>query len=1799
MTKVLLEVLDLINQVHDGASTAASSDDGAAAGTTSVTVVAALVKCCAKKLLSTRKHTTPQDAPAPDDGMERSCLLNDQGRLVGLLVGLVSISQVDWHSSCMGRLAASDVLINLAAQCIEDAGQELHEKVTRDALTNLVDERHSEICKGWEQIHGPLGEQQVDSMRTSEAPSEAQNGCLPPQKNLKSDGCITASASTEHYGISSTQLSNFPTVDTVGAVCDPRTHSQGSYVAELPTASQSDDGASTVLGSYEAGHNIVLGVAEQAVLAEDIAFCYDKVRAHIEIVLQRLASAGPQALTTVGSPTGSYAHAAMTVLAVLQVGVGTWLRGFHAAWQLQLQGGRLRGDAHAPDAVAMGLQLLQLMGCVQINLQLTSSAAVSVLQSSQNDLRRALAHLDWPHMPAPIVELLHGLGIAASMLEPDVNDFAMPSILATCEPSLPRSIDDDIARGAASPIPMGTLFSDAVVEGCELLRLDGSPESWLRSEEAAEQLCLNTLGLDTPERDDPMRGDNASLAASGSAEVAGSSVVYWEEDLELLIDCVSPTDVTWVAPPTISSFSSMSSLDVASLPWLLAETKKREPACQPPSAASAALDVAGGATSISSETVSTEVLGLGAEADLDLEVQDVVAANVELKVRLDADTVQQVDMVKLYKGSRALQRGPHREPTVLSHLLASAHPPLLLHKYTYQLLAESRVLQRYGALIVREFRGQFEALYRCTERSHTVEWLLLLDNSGSMLTKRKPVAEAVALMTQSLQRLECPFAVGRFGDRNRQVVVKELGEPFDFLLGQRILDCLTYDEATYPATGLQNIAPRVWSEPVAALLGGAATIRDEDTSRHRVVLMILDGLTQERVPEDYLQTLRRHGASACVLNVKDARMQGLVDDVSRLWHVVTDGLYEILDAEEADHLPTALATLMTKQLARIIRDSSSKDPSPACEVGQTSRVTPDEPLLECRSCLTCTTVTPLPSAMQLPQLPDLVRKCRFSDLISDGAPRPSILVDVSLPGQPIPFLVAENDPWSSQDVEAMMDRARVGAEEAHTRLIGGTGTSAAVTIRAGTQGRTGVSSSGSLARGIALAEVTAAAEALWSRAEAKLVEDVDQMQQALEEAVLPYNRFTRKSAAAAGSSLHLPGLIRAISTNFAYKKIFAQKSTGGRRDYAVCLLLDVSPSMRGVLAKCTCELLVTLAAALHGAGVAFAVMTFADHVQVVKTLEMPFDAATKHLMLSALSPLVAGAGPQQQAQSMDGDAVRCAVEAVRGVRGPKKVFVLTDGYGTMGTLKHALRWAEQLQVEIVGMAVGLDASFVPSCYQHWVAAADPSFMPQALRLRCDSRSTSDPAAVIPGGHMKQWQHLAAIVGNDLSVEEILEQRQQAFPNLGAQLRQERELKLVSGQQGVDCLSCDIMFVLDVTGSMGPWISAAKEQIGDITRGMQPVIEKEYPDVIIEFRFGCTAFRDISDDERFMDCAFTEDTDGFTQWIQNLRAQGGEDIPEDVLGAMSRAATGPKWQSRIKYMVLITDAPSHGLADANVRDSYPGGDPGGLTAEKVAGQLHDAGIELCICTINEPRTRRMLRTLRQAYDIDDHRMEVTNLFDASASSTAQFHFVFVLDGSGSMSGQKWASLRDSYNRFIAQRQNDQGDGDLVSAVEFGSGAMRRFVCSKLMSAPQLPVTNHSGGTLYSVGMQEAQAILSESAAAFAHYTPVLVFMSDGIDGGNTNDAISTMQHIYDAHRTQGIQIHTIGFGNDELKENMRKMALLDTHANVGHYHQAADKIQLQQTFQVIASGCNAVNGLVQKFGEYLSKMLAHKIVTEHL
>ncbi|RIA91789.1 hypothetical protein C1645_804995 [Glomus cerebriforme] len=153
------------------------------------------------------------------------------------------------------------------------------------------------------------------------------------------------------------------------------------------------------------------------------------------------------------------------------------------------------------------------------------------------------------------------------------------------------------------------------------------------------------------------------------------------------------------------------------------------------------------------------------------------------------------------------------------------------------------------------------------------------------------------------------------------------------------------------------------------------------------------------------------------------------------------------------------------------------------------------------------------------------------------------------------------------------------------------------------------------------------------------------------------------------------------------------------------------------------------------------------------------------------------------------------------------------------------------------------------------------------------------------------------------------------------------------------MEVDLCFAMDCTGSMSGHIEGAKNCIKEVAERMAKM------EPAIKIRVGFCGYRDHCDNHnRLQIFDFTNSCDEFKNNVSTVSAMGGGDTPEDVLGGLNAAVHSMSWRNPKRVLFHICDCPPHGRRFHNSDDSYPDGDPNGLTAEHVLGEMRSAGID---------------------------------------------------------------------------------------------------------------------------------------------------------------------------------------------------------------------------------------------------------------
>lgn len=132
---------------------------------------------------------------------------------------------------------------------------------------------------------------------------------------------------------------------------------------------------------------------------------------------------------------------------------------------------------------------------------------------------------------------------------------------------------------------------------------------------------------------------------------------------------------------------------------------------------------------------------------------------------------------------------------------------------------------------------------------------------------------------------------------------------------------------------------------------------------------------------------------------------------------------------------------------------------------------------------------------------------------------------------------------------------------------------------------------------------------------------------------------------------------------------------------------------------------------------------------------------------------------------------------------------------------------------------------------------------------------------------------------------------------------------------------DVVFCVDASGSMQPYIDAVREAIARVTADLR----EGHGDLRDRFRFGLVTFRGPGEAE--VVCRLDEGRDHarFLGHVAALDDEGGADDGEDVLSGMKLALSGMDWcDVGFKQVVLVGDEAAFGP------DNHPERSPSGLT-----------------------------------------------------------------------------------------------------------------------------------------------------------------------------------------------------------------------------------------------------------------------------
>jgi Mg-chelatase subunit ChlD len=192
-----------------------------------------------------------------------------------------------------------------------------------------------------------------------------------------------------------------------------------------------------------------------------------------------------------------------------------------------------------------------------------------------------------------------------------------------------------------------------------------------------------------------------------------------------------------------------------------------------------------------------------------------------------------------------------------------------------------------------------------------------------------------------------------------------------------------------------------------------------------------------------------------------------------------------------------------------------------------------------------------------------------------------------------------------------------------------------------------------------------------------------------------------------------------------------------------------------------------------------------------------------------------------------------------------------------------------------------------------------------FRIYDETGETLWQAVSYPNGENVFFPHLMAAnaKADNLSLE-IKYNGQLVRKPLSRQYQRMTEIEIENANPRAD-LALDILFILDTTGSMQDEIQQLQDTIVSIHARIQNAFNS------LPIRFGLILYRDRGDAYVVKPYAFTERLEHFQEHLDNVRAGGGGDYPEDLQAALEEALRKTAWNpSAVKLAFIIGDAPPH-------------------------------------------------------------------------------------------------------------------------------------------------------------------------------------------------------------------------------------------------------------------------------------------------
>ena len=191
----------------------------------------------------------------------------------------------------------------------------------------------------------------------------------------------------------------------------------------------------------------------------------------------------------------------------------------------------------------------------------------------------------------------------------------------------------------------------------------------------------------------------------------------------------------------------------------------------------------------------------------------------------------------------------------------------------------------------------------------------------------------------------------------------------------------------------------------------------------------------------------------------------------------------------------------------------------------------------------------------------------------------------------------------------------------------------------------------------------------------------------------------------------------------------------------------------------------------------------------------------------------------------------------------------------------------------------------------------------------------------------------------------------------------------------DITEIDVVFLIDTTGSMNPYIKGIKRFIRKIIFDANRTLTQYKVESFSMLKIGLAAYRDHDqEDESYVSkilCNLTDNMKEFRKSLYSLDAKGGKDECEAVLDGLDDATNNIQWRDKsMKFIYHICGSPGHGNdINCGQEDDYSDGCPCGKNHKDIIENLRGKGIEYTIIPLEEESMKNMIEAFSKFCKID--------------------------------------------------------------------------------------------------------------------------------------------------------------------------------------------------------------------------------------